>query len=147
MKNVNVPFTLSGEMKNVNVPFTLPPGAGQRYRSVRVWRVACSYGAGRYGTDDHGRPVMAYHGRGGASPREPQRWSSAVVCFAELSAPSWMPVALAGGLPAARGAARLVRHLRSRRRCRLGLCERCGYDLRGTPDGCPECGQLHAGAT
>jgi hypothetical protein len=30
--------------------------------------------------------------------------------------------------------------LRARRRRRLGLCLRCGYDLRGSPGACSECG-------
>jgi hypothetical protein len=36
----------------------------------------------------------------------------------------------------------LRRGARERKRKRVGLCARCGYDLRATPECCPECGAM-----
>jgi hypothetical protein len=54
--------------------------------------------------------------------------------------PYWLVVASTGLLPAWR---MIARHRRSRR-SRLKLCSLCGYDLRATPDRCPECGKVPA---
>jgi len=59
--------------------------------------------------------------------RETQPWGVLVAVVAMLA-----PIAVAWHR--ARGEA-------ERRRRRMeGLCECCGYDLRATPGGCPECG-------
>jgi hypothetical protein len=46
--------------------------------------------------------------------------------------PIWLAMLLVGAVPFAR---------RLRRRRAVGVCSRCGYDLRATPGRCPECGE------
>jgi hypothetical protein len=50
--------------------------------------------------------------------------------------------AVLGVLPAGRLAARVRGVMLDRRRAREGLCPSCGYDLRATPERCPECGRI-----
>ena len=56
---------------------------------------------------------------------------------AMLVAPFWF-IGAAMATPPLAWAAR--RRLHARRQRRLGLCPSCGYDLRATPNRCPECG-------
>jgi hypothetical protein len=55
-----------------------------------------------------------------------------------LAFPFWAIAAACAALPAAL----VLRRRTARRRARLGLCPACGYDLRATPDRCPECGTI-----
>ena len=60
-----------------------------------------------------------------------------------IAAPCWFLVAIALLAPVAALAVRLVARFtrrRGQRRQSTGLCRHCGYDLRATPDRCPECG-------
>jgi hypothetical protein len=50
----------------------------------------------------------------------------------------WL-VLVTGVLPAWQ-AVRVVRRFRAKQRTNYGRCSNCGYDLRATPDRCPECG-------
>ena len=52
--------------------------------------------------------------------------------------PYWLLILLTAVLPTIW----LVLILRHRRRVRAGACLNCGYDLRATPDRCPECGTV-----
>ena len=61
------------------------------------------------------------------------RWSDG---SAEVGVPL-MPLALAGAVLAFGFTAMWIK----RRRPPPGRCRRCGYDVRATPDRCPECGE------
>ena len=61
-------------------------------------------------------------------------WGSAAL---RVVAPLWIPPVLFSAYPLY-----LISGVRRRReRKKLGLCLKCGYDLRGSKERCPECGE------
>lgn len=64
--------------------------------------------------------------------------SAATYSRTSVAIPYWLVLFVTALLPG-RTLARLARD-RYRRAFRPGVCRSCGYDLRGTPERCPECG-------
>jgi hypothetical protein len=62
--------------------------------------------------------------------------------FSAIGIPCWMLTVALGLIPAAMAGVRVWRI--GRARSQRGLCPNCGYDLRATPDRCPECGMTPA---
>ena len=85
-------------------------------------------------------------------PTADSRWRFAGIAYARsdlgtghryvlITVPYWILVAFAAVLPTLR----VLRVRRSRAVRLAGLCPRCNYDLRATPDRCPECGTVRPG--
>jgi hypothetical protein len=68
-------------------------------------------------------------------------WRSPVLTGWTIGLPHWLILLLTGLIPGRK----LIGALRRRRRALRAVCVNCGYDLRATPDRCPECGTLSTG--
>jgi hypothetical protein len=77
---------------------------------------------------------------GDGSPGDP---ADPVYDVRRLTVPLPLLTLLTGGL----AGMRLIGYVRRRRTSRSGRCPGCGYDLRATPDRCPECGAVPAGTS
>jgi len=76
----------------------------------------------------------------------PRQYTTMHRVVASATLPDWFIAAVLALPPLAR-LRRFRRDRRRRARRRLGLCESCGYDLRGSSTGkCPECGAKAPGA-
>ncbi len=121
----------------------------------RVWAVASDapFGSARAWTVDAYRPPADDANRqvsllfGGAADWQQGGFFAdrrdvdgvAGATYGVVAAPLWAVIACLSSLPAFR----LVGWARARRRAATaGRCRRCGYDLRATPDRCPECGAV-----
>jgi hypothetical protein len=74
----------------------------------------------------------------GVNPGAPPR-PAAIQRVWIVHLPDWA-IALVGAVVPALFARNFYRRRRRRHWLREGRCHRCGYDLRATPDRCPECG-------
>ena len=87
-----------------------------------------------YASPGLGRLGFTYHNHFVADDENLLTLGQRVVC-----APLWLPLALSLVVPGHWMVRRAASRKRDRRRS-SGLCPACGYDLRGTPEHCPECG-------
>jgi hypothetical protein len=86
----------------------------------------------------HGRPPHGSMGIPGAPFQPfffPEEWIWMI--------PFWFFVAVSGVFPTI-VVSRVLREARERRHSLNQLCRACGYDLRATPERCPECGAVQA---
>ncbi len=118
-----------------------PPSVGSQWLSVRsdpaakrafyAWLVMSEFG----------------HRWGGFGAAVNARAGSARLPYArEVVVPHWFIVLATAVLPLLWATRHIRRSRMSACRAEAGLCLTCGYDLRGTPDRCPECGAVPAGS-
>jgi hypothetical protein len=114
-----------------NIAWGFPPGihfSKNDYPDIAVW-AAPAHGWSGWGGGMVG--VQIGHHR-----RVYRRPTSDRFSVTYLVMPLWIITAVTGTLPAVFA----VRHFKKGTQSLTGLCAHCGYDLRATPDRCPECG-------
>jgi len=99
------------------------------------------------GSQDADREMLRY--RGGDMGWGPVRWKMQTVATSnpkvkdgDIRISDWLVALICGAWPSVSLALLIRRRARRRRVALTGCCAKCGYDLRASPDRCPECGAL-----
>jgi hypothetical protein len=119
-----------------------PPPTGQRSGLIPLSAMEVPVGPVRDGDNllhEMGVGVGSEAYESDASDGSVQGWRTS---FAMM--PYWLVVSFAAIPPTRRAWQCMRRWLGERKSRRIGLCRHCGYDLRATPDRCPECGATPA---
>lgn len=100
----------------------------------------------RIGTFDYSIDMLGFgmhRGRGTSRSvwTSDQKLTTMTTTQSGVLVPHWFVALVFAALPLLR-THQAIRLRRVRRRAEQGLCESCGYDLRGTPERCPECGAV-----
>jgi hypothetical protein len=120
----------------------VPDHVGHLFGQKRVGRWGFESHAGLTPADQshYGQTLLATVRLQPARPHPLPTMANAYA-FRMVRIPWWWVAAAAGMFPAVRGLAIVVARIRAaRRRRRINLCPKCGYDVRATPGRCPECG-------
>lgn len=134
-----------GNLMFVNIPPTWKPLAIPPIVQVPVW---IEFDDGSTTARVYPGGVEVVHGAATTEVADPDSVvarTAAVGNATAVNVPQWLVAAITGGISVPWILLRLGRLHTARRRRRSGLCAVCGYDLRGTPDGCPECGAVVPG--
>jgi hypothetical protein len=110
------------------------------------WQFFCDTGQASWATrPENGQPYRASEELDGDFWfDDPRTGSVAVPHYVHLYFPLWSVACLALVLPVWRLGRSVHRQFRRRVRRSKGLCVNCGYDVRATPERCPECGSVPA---
>lgn len=108
------------------------------FERIRWYDPALSY---MYAIGDHGKVIPIPPESAFIYLNTDQVSRGKVIAAFAVGCPIWLITLLTAALPL-RWTFHLLRYHRHRRRSKEGLCPTCGYDLRATPDRCPECGTV-----